>query len=141
MQVCPGCRKTFPAGTGKRDHCCGHCIDNNRHGKSCQVTLTCHACQNEVKACEGKYIRSTGFLCGRCSSGRGHSLSCTFGVRQRRGPQQQTPTRLHRERSRSPRRTKSAHGELDTDRDGVELYECGICLEEFTFAVSLRECR
>ena len=48
---------------------------------------------------------------------------------------------MHRERSRSPRRTKSAHGELDTDRDGVELYKCGICLEEFTFAVSLREGR
>ena len=48
---------------------------------------------------------------------------------------------LHRERGLSLRRVKSAHGVLDTDRDGVELYECGICLEEFTFAVSLRECR
>jgi len=127
---CPSCGLFYRAGTDKHGYCCGHCMGNRGHGKSCTAASSCESCQGLLERNRGKTIAGIYFhCCGHCSSSAGqrHGQRCVF-----RRPVISRNVQGNN-RSRSPRRDMQGRREVNvagpasTAESSVSLALCLLC--------------
>ena len=98
--LCPGCGLRFN-GRGKHcGYCCGHCSDNQGHGRNCQARICCVGCHVQSVVADGVW-RGGQFFCSR--------LCCDSGSLVSSHPVSVRASTRHRERSRSPVGTENRY--------------------------------